>query len=62
MPFVPPICTMGGVIASTNYMMQQARKRREAEEKKRQEAEARHTCSKDIPCENCVPGCHLKEE
>ena len=59
MPFVPPIVTMGGVIASANHLMQQAQKRCETEKKQR-ETETRST--KDIPCENCVNKCHLKKE
>ena len=53
-----PMC---GIIAAAANAANQARKRREAEEKKRKEEEPRHTCTKDIPCEHCFPGCHLKE-
>lgn len=52
---------MGGIIAAAANAANQARKRREAEEEKRKEKESRHTCTKDIPCECCFPGCHLKE-
>lgn len=53
-----PMC---GIIAAAANAANQARKRREAEEKKRKEEESRHTCTKDIPCKHCFPGCHLKE-
>ena len=37
------------------------RREREKKERERQAKEKRSTCTKDIPCEHCFPGCHLKE-
>jgi hypothetical protein len=51
MPFVPPIVSMGGVIASTNHMMQQARKRREREETPSPCREEGKTCAH---CDKCA--------